>query len=83
MLHPSSGYGTSVDSTPGIELDSHSSVYTIFVLVIINAMMNLKQLGPLVLIWVETNWVGSWCAMAMLGCRSPVLVIVIMIIHVI
>ena len=59
MLHPSSGYGISVDSVPGIELDSHSSVHTIFVLVIINAMINLKQLGPVVLICVEINWVGS------------------------
>ena len=36
-----------------IELDCHSSIYTMFVLGIINAMMNLKQFGPLVLICVE------------------------------
>ena len=45
-----------------------------FVLVIINAMMNLKQFGPLVLICVETNWTGSRFTMAVLGCRSLVLV---------
>ena len=43
-------------------------------LVIINAMMNLKQFGPLLLICVETNWPGSSFAMAILGCRSLVLV---------
>ena len=42
-----------------IESDSHSSIYTMFVLDTINAMMNLKQIGPLVLICVETNWAGS------------------------
>ena len=45
-----------------------------FVLVIINVMMNLKQFVPLVLICVETNWPGSWFAMAILGCRSLVLI---------
>ena len=29
-----------------------------FVLGIINAMMNLKQFDPLILICVETNWLG-------------------------
>ena len=29
-----------------------------FLLGIINAMMNLKQFGPLVVIHVETNWPG-------------------------
>ena len=43
----------------GIESDGHSSIHAMFVLVIINAMMNLKQFGPLVLICVETNWPGS------------------------
>ena len=33
-----------------IESDSHSSICTMFVLEIINAMMKLKQFGPLVLI---------------------------------
>ena len=33
--------------------------FTMFVLGIINAMMNLKQFGPLVLIYVETNWPSS------------------------
>ena len=45
-----------------------------FVLVIINAMMNLKQFGLVVLICVETNWPGSRFARAVLGCRSPLLV---------
>ena len=40
-------------------------------------MMNLKQFGHLVLIRVETNWPGSSFAMAILGCRSLVLVIYI------
>ena len=35
-----------------IEWDSYSFVYTMFVLGIINAMMNLKQFGPLVVICV-------------------------------
>ena len=43
----------------GIESDCHSSIHKMFVLVIINAMMNLKQFGPLVLICVETIWPGS------------------------
>ena len=43
----------------GIESGSHSSIHAIFVLVIINAMMNLKQFGLVVLICVETNWPGS------------------------
>ena len=47
-----------------------------FVLVIINAMMNLKQFGLVVLICVETNWPGSRFARAVLGCRSPLLVII-------
>ena len=37
----------------------HSSIYTMFVLGIISAMMSLKQFGPLVLISIETNWPGS------------------------
>ena len=67
----------------GIESDSHSSILIMFVLVIINAMMNLKQFGPLVLICVETNWPGSSFAMAVLGCRSLVLVIIIISIWII
>ena len=47
-----------------------------FVLGIINAMMSLKQCGLLVLISVATNWPGSGFAMAVLGCRSLVLVII-------
>ena len=43
----------------GIESDSHSSIHITFVLIIINAMMNLKQFGLLVLICAETNWPGS------------------------
>ena len=43
----------------GTESDSHSFIYTMFVLVTINTMMNLKQFGPVVLICVETNWQGS------------------------
>ena len=31
-----------------------------FVLFIINAMMNLKQFGPQVLICVETNWADTY-----------------------
>ena len=42
-----------------IESDSYSSIYAMFLLGIINAMMNLKQFGPLALICVETNWPGS------------------------
>ena len=80
MLHSSSGPGISVDSAPamqalwskGIESDSHPSIYTMFMLVIINTMIDLKQFGPLVLICVENNWPGSWFAMAILGCRSLV-----------
>ena len=67
MSHSSSESGVSVDSAPaiqaydvkGIESDSHSSIHTMFVLVIIKAMMNLKQFGPLVLICIENNWPGS------------------------
>ena len=59
--------GVSVDSAPGlrprdvksIELDSHSSICTMFLLGIINAMMSLNQLSHLVLISVITNWPGS------------------------
>ena len=60
--------GISVDSAPamqalydlkGIESGSHSLIHTMFVLVIINAMMNLKQFSIVVLICVETNWPGS------------------------
>ena len=43
----------------GIESGCYSSIHTMFVLVIINAMMNLKQFGLVVLICVETNWPGS------------------------
>ena len=39
-----------------IESDSHSSIYTMFLLGIINAMMNLNLFGCLVIICVETNW---------------------------
>ena len=56
------GAGISVDSAPAlycrpcnikcIELDSHSSIYTMFLLGIINAMMNLKQFGRLVVICI-------------------------------
>ena len=45
-----------------------------FLLDIINAMMNLEQFGPVVLICVETNWPGSRFTMTVLGCRSLVLV---------
>ena len=66
MLH-SSGAGISVDSAPAmqaygvrcIESDSHLTIYTMFVLGIINAMMNVKQFGLLVLICVETQWPGT------------------------
>ena len=44
-----------------------------FVLGIINAMMNLKQFGALVLICVGTNWPSSCFAMAVVGCRLLVL----------
>ena len=44
----------------------------------INAMMNLEQLiRPYILICVEAKWPGSRIAMAVLGCRSFVLVIII------
>ena len=43
----------------GIKSDSNSSIHTMFVLIIIDAMMTLKRFGPLVLICVETNWPGS------------------------
>ena len=49
------GAGISVDSACDIkciESDSYSSIYTMFLLAIINAMMNLKQLSPLVIIRV-------------------------------
>ena len=67
MIHSSSGSGISVDSAPaiqalwskGIESDSHLSIHTMFVLVIINAMMNLKQFDLLILICVEIKWPGS------------------------
>ena len=45
-----------------------------FVLGIIKAMMNLKQFDPLVLICVETKLPGSRFAMAVLGCRSLVII---------
>ena len=59
--------GISVDSVPAlrpcdvtcIESDSYSSIYMMFLLGITNAMMNLKQFGPLFLICVESNWPGS------------------------
>ena len=62
MLH-SSGAGISVDYAPAtrpydvkcIESDSHSSIYTIFVLGIINAMINLKQFGPPVWICIGNH----------------------------
>ena len=38
-----------------IELDSHSSIYTMFILAIINAMMIFKKIGRLFLICIETN----------------------------
>ena len=81
MLHSSSEADISVYSAPVMQalsckIYSHSSIYTMFVLGIINAMMNLKQFGPLVLNCVETNWPGSWFAMVVLGCRSLVLVII-------
>ena len=50
-----------------VELDSYSFIHLMLLLGIINAMMNLKQFGTLVLICVETNWPGSWFAMAVLG----------------
>ena len=66
MLH-SSGTGISIDSAPAmqaygvrcIESDGHSSIYTMLVLAIINAMMNVKQFGLLVLICIETQWPGT------------------------
>ena len=75
--------GISVDSAPPlqpcdvkcIKSDSHSSIYAMFLLGIINAMMNLNQFGHLVLICVETNWPGNLFAMAVLGCGSLLLVI--------
>ena len=42
-----------------MESDSHSSIYTMFVLGTINTMMNAKQFGPLILISVETQWPGT------------------------
>ena len=48
--------------------------------------MSLKQFYTvvyMVLICVETNWSRSWFAMAVLGCRSLVLRVVILIIIVI
>ena len=52
----------SVDSTPGlqacdvkcIESDSHSSIYTMFLLNIINVMMNLNQFGHLLTFKLRT-----------------------------
>ena len=38
---------------------SHSAIYIIFVLGTINAMMNIKQFIPIVLICAETKWPGS------------------------
>ena len=43
----------------GTESDSHLSIYAMFLLGIINVMMNSKQFGPLFLICIETNWPGS------------------------
>ena len=48
MLHSSSGSGISVDSAPAMQalwskdtkLDSHLPIYTMIMLVIINAMIN-------------------------------------------
>ena len=83
MLHSSSGSSISVDSSPamqalwskGIKLDSHSPIHTKLVLVIINAMINQKQFGPLVLICVQTNyWPGSWFATVILGCSALLLI---------
>ena len=85
MLH-SSGAGISVDYALAMQVlwcriyrISQSSIYTEFVLGIINATMNLKQYGPLTLICVETNQPDSWFKMAVLGCRSLVLVSIIII----
>ena len=60
MLH-SSEPGISVDYAPAmqalqcIESDSHSSVNKMFVLGIINSMMNIKRLGLTVVICIEIN----------------------------
>ena len=46
---------------------SHSAIYTIFVLVTINAMMNIKQFSPIIVICVEIKLPGSWFVTAVLG----------------
>ena len=56
---------------------SHSTIYAIFVPDTINTIMNIKWFSCIVLIWVETQWSGSWFAMAVLGCRSLLLVIIV------
>ena len=52
-----------------IESDSHSAIYTVFVLGTINTMVNLKQFNHIVLIYVETTWPYCGFAVAVLGCR--------------
>ena len=78
MLHSLSESGISVDSAPamqalwskGIELGSHPQYFVCHY----QCYDEFKAIGPLLLICVETNWAGSWFAMAVLGCRSLVLV---------
>ena len=80
MLHSSSGSGIWGDYAPamqalwskGILSDSHPSIHTMFVPVIINAITNLKQFGPRVVMCVESNWPGSWFAMAILDCSNSI-----------
>ena len=80
MLHSSSGSGIWGDYAPamqalwskGIQSDSHPSIHTMFVPVIINAITNLKQFGPLVVMCVESSWPGSWFAMAVLDCSNNI-----------
>ena len=50
-----------------LKSDSHSAIYIIVLLGIINGMVNLKQLSPIV---PETNWPCTGYAMAVLGCSS-------------
>ena len=52
---------------------SRATIYAILVLDTINAIMNIKQFSLIILIWVETQWPGSWFAMAVLDGRSLVL----------
>ena len=81
------GTGISVDSAPALqafwcETYRIMIIQSLFYLYKVSAghyqcYDKFKTIGPLVLICVEINWPGNWFAMAVLDCRSLVLVLII------